>query len=87
MRVFIYEAITAGAGCAEGANRSADAGLLAEGLAMLRAITEDFAALDEVEIWGLKDARYGDFLLPRREVVIDSTAEERAEFQRLSRLL
>ena len=84
MRVFIYEAITAGAGCAPGADPAAAKGLLAEGLAMLRAVTEDFAALDGVEVWGLKDARYGDFLLPRKEEVIGSATEERAEFQRLA---
>ncbi|MFN0020155.1 MAG: hypothetical protein ACKVP0_17990 [Pirellulaceae bacterium] len=84
MRVFIYEAITAGAGCAPGADPAAADGLLAEGLAMIRAVTEDFAALDGVEVWGLKEARYGEFLLPRREAVIGSVAEERAEFQRLA---
>src|SRR6187402_1758627 len=84
MRVFIYEAITAGAECAQGADPAAAEGLLEEGLAMLRAVTEDFAVIDGVEVWGLKDARYGDFLLPRREIVIGSAAEERAEFQRLA---
>jgi predicted ATP-grasp superfamily ATP-dependent carboligase len=84
MRVFIYEAITAGAGCAQGADLAAREGLLAEGLAMLRAVTDDFAALEEVEVWGLRDARLADFRLPRQEAVIRSAEEERAEFVRLA---
>lgn len=86
MRVFVYEAITAGAGCAHGADTASVNALLSEGLAMLRAVTEDFAAMVGLEVWGLRDARYADFELPRREVVIPSAAEERGEFQRLANL-
>ena len=84
MRVFIYEAITAGAVWTHGAALEPGESLFAEGLAMLRAVTEDFAAMEGVEVWGLRDARYAEFELPRRVVVIQSAAQERAEFQRLA---
>ncbi|MGI8979253.1 MAG: ATP-grasp domain-containing protein [Pirellulaceae bacterium] len=84
MRVFVYEAITAGAGWAQGADSAPGNALVSEGLAMLRAVTEDFAAMEGVEVWGLRDRRYADFELRRREVVIPSAAEERGEFQRLA---
>ena len=94
MRVFVYEAITAGAALAPGADLAAGEGLLAEGLlaegllaeglAMVRAVTEDFAALEGVEVWGLRDSRLADCSLPRREIVVASTAEERRDFVRLA---
>lgn len=86
MRVFVYEAITAGAALAPGADLAASEGLLAEGLAMVRAVTEDFAALEGVEVWGVRDSRLADFSLPRREIVVASTAEERSAFVRLAEM-
>ena len=92
MRVFVYEAITAGAvprhqpeAHAKESDASQD-GLLAEGLAMLRAVTEDFAAIEGVEVWGLRDTRLVGFGLPRQETVVQSAGEERAEFHRLANL-
>lgn len=84
MRVFVYEAITSGAALAPGADLAASEGLLAEGLAMVRAVTEDFAALEGVEVWGLRDSRLADFSLPRREIMVASSAEERRDFVRLA---
>jgi tyramine---L-glutamate ligase len=84
MRVFVYEAITAGAGWARGADVDPGGSMLAEGLAMLRAVTEDFAAIEGVEVWGLRDARFAEFELPRREAVIQSGEEESEQFQRLA---
>lgn len=86
MRVFIYEAITAGAGWGQDAHQPSSDGLLAEGLAMLRAVTEDFAVIEGVEIWGLRDERLAGFRLPRKEVVVHSALSERAEFERLANL-
>jgi tyramine---L-glutamate ligase len=84
MRVFVYEAMTAGAGWARSTDSAPGEGLFAEGLAMLRAVTEDFAALEGVEVWGLRDARFADYELPRQEAVVRSAAEEREEFQKLA---
>src|SRR6185503_12049053 len=85
-RVFIYEAMTAGAEWARGTDSLPCGPLLTEGLAMLRAVTEDFAAVENVEVWGLRDARLADFELRREEAVVHSAADERKEFQRLADL-
>lgn len=84
MRIFVYEAMTAGAGWARGPDAAQGDGLHAEGLAMLRAVTEDFAAIEDVEVWGLRDSRLADFELRRKEAVVHSAAAEREEFQRLA---
>ena len=78
MRIFVYEAITTAAG-----GEPCQA-LLTEGLAMLRAVVEDFAALPGLEVWGLRDARLTDFHLPRREFVIRTAEEEREAFLQLA---
>src|SRR6185295_19726225 len=85
-RVFIYEAMTAGPGWAQGADSLSCGALLTEGLAMLRAVTEDFTAVEDVEVWGLRDARLADFELRRKEAVVHSAKKEREEFRRLADL-
>jgi len=53
---------------------------------MLRAVTEDFAAIEDMEVWGLRDSRLADFRLTRKEALVRSAAAEREEFQRLADL-
>lgn len=79
LRIFVYEAITGG-GSVSPDGTALDNPLLAEGLAMVRAVTEDFAAIDDVEVWGLRDARLPQLNLPRQETVVRAHSQERAEF-------
>ena len=57
MRVFLFEFVTGGGFLEIEGRPLPDGSLLHEGDAMWRALHEDFSALDEVEVWSMRDAR------------------------------
>ena len=66
MRIFIYEFVTGG-GCLDSGEPPTDS-LLAEGCAMVQAITADFSAMDGVEVLTTRDLRLTSFHPPRCRV-------------------
>ena len=58
MRVFLYESITGGGSLDEAFERLAASSLLCEASAMVRALAEDFAAVEGIETTVLRDARF-----------------------------
>lgn len=85
MRVFIYEYITGG-GLWPAAQTPSDCrALLAQGAAMVRAITEDFAALPGVEPLSTRDSRLSALHPPGCQVtLIASDAEHRTAIEQLA---
>lgn len=85
MRIFVYEYVTGGGLLEQGPDQPFPASLLAEGAAMLRALAEDFAAIERVEVVALRDARLPAFQ-PRgcRMVAVADAGQEKWEFARLA---
>ncbi len=83
MHVFLYEWITGG-GLVEQPGRLPES-LLAEGSAMIAALSADFAAIPSARVTVLRDMRLDRLPLPGCEVVeIESTPHWREEFDRLA---
>ncbi len=82
MRIFVYEFVTGGGWFGVNGKFPAAGSLLREGLAMVKAVTEDYAALPDVKVTALWDAR---LKLPQEVAFdlehIDSRAEHDASFK------
>jgi predicted ATP-grasp superfamily ATP-dependent carboligase len=85
MQVFVYEFVTGGGFLGEASGERPPESLLCEGTAMLAALADDFAALDEVEVATLQDGRWGDFESPGVLVrPVHSVDEEAHAFDELA---
>ena len=80
MRVFIYEFVTGGGLLAAQTDVAVPESLLREGRAMLLAVAADFAALQDMEVHVLRDARLANLNPPRCciHTVATAAAERRA---------
>ncbi|MBI1249779.1 ATP-grasp domain-containing protein [bacterium] len=78
--VFIYELITAGGLFAVEGSPAPSGSLLREGMGMLSTIVEDFAAIDDVDVVVLRDARLEPFSCPGRQSVVADAEGEREAF-------
>ena len=76
MRILIYEAITGGAAWSQFGRGAPQGSLLAEGAAMVRAVTEDFAAIPGLAVCGLRDSRLPGLDLGRREERLVHSADQ-----------
>jgi predicted ATP-grasp superfamily ATP-dependent carboligase len=83
MHVFLYEWVSGG-GLMEQPGRL-PASLLAEGSAMISALSADFAAIEGCRVTVLRDMRVAELPLRRCEVVeVQSSSDWREEFERLA---
>ena len=82
MRVFVYEFVTGGGLLSSPGSAQPTKSLLREGLAMVLALADDFAAILDCEVVLLRDHRLGDFAARHefQTVEIDSSAGERQAF-------
>ncbi len=86
MQIFVYEYTTGGGLLADDLDPAAADPLMAEGLAMVRALAGDFAAIDGVDVVTLHDVRRIPSLgVPGRVYEVADAAAERQWFERLAR--
>src|SRR5262245_23382915 len=85
MRVFVYEFITGGGMLADPADARPHGSLLAEGRAMVQAVTADLLAVGDVQVYSTRDARLPPLHPPGCEVWdVRTAAEERLVVERLA---
>ena len=85
LRVLVYEFITGGGWYSQG-NELPPASLIDEGLAMVRALASDFAAIEGTSVDVLRDVRFRTFELPGTVHRVSNLADERRALARLSAL-
>jgi predicted ATP-grasp superfamily ATP-dependent carboligase len=85
MRVFVYEFVTGGGMLADPAGTPPHGSLLAEGRAMVQAVTADLLVEGDIQVCSTRDARLLPLHPPGCEVVdVSTAAEERQVFAQLA---
>lgn len=82
MRILVYEFATGGGLFSLRGSLEESAGWLREGLAMVRAVAEDFAALDGCQVLVFRDERLPAALLPLDALSIGSASAEENQLRR-----
>jgi predicted ATP-grasp superfamily ATP-dependent carboligase len=86
MQIFVYEYTTGGGLLADGPDSADRSSLVPEGLAMVQAVANDFAALDGIEVVTLHDVcRAPSLNVKGRTCKVANAADERPLFERLAR--